>query len=55
MNKVTEARAEEMCAQLCAAVLTARKAEQRDIASISLKTIVAEASVSSVAASLEGN
>jgi hypothetical protein len=55
VNKVAEPRSEEMCRQLCNTILTGKKAEQRDIASIGLKTIIAEVSVQAVAAKIATN
>ncbi len=54
VRKVNEARAEEMTSQLCdkATSVTTKKEQQRDVASIGLKTIVGEIRGLPVAASL---
>eukprot|EP00195_Chlamydomonas_chlamydogama_P007020 CAMPEP_0202892974 /NCGR_PEP_ID=MMETSP1392-20130828/2632_1 /ASSEMBLY_ACC=CAM_ASM_000868 /TAXON_ID=225041 /ORGANISM="Chlamydomonas chlamydogama, Strain SAG 11-48b" /LENGTH=1235 /DNA_ID=CAMNT_0049577131 /DNA_START=157 /DNA_END=3864 /DNA_ORIENTATION=- len=44
VRKVAEARAEEMARSLCDKVILGKKEQQRDIASIGLKTIIAEIS-----------
>ncbi len=52
VRKVSDVRAEEMIRSLCDKVLSGKKEQQRDIASIGIKTIIAEIQGGPLATSL---